>query len=167
MPLSQTSLKHFSISNIYLSQTSLYLEHLSTSNISLSWTSLYLEYLSTSNIYLPRKSLFQTSLYLKHLSISNIPLSQTSLYLKHLSISKSLYLKHLSTFLICSLHLRTARIKLMNILLKESFLYKKQIYIKTRKFGWFLLEKLQSKKYIIDVWLNIIDVVLKKKQLEK
>ena len=82
--LSQTSiyLKHLSVSNISLSQTSLYLKHLSISNISLPRTFLYLKHPSTSNIPLPR-----TSLYLEHLSISNIPLSQTSLYLKHLSIS--------------------------------------------------------------------------------
>ena len=74
----------FSISNIPLSRTSLYLEHLFISNISLLRTFLYLEHPSILNIPLSR-----TSLYLEHLSTSNISLSRTSfyLYLKHLHIS--------------------------------------------------------------------------------
>ena len=58
-------------------------KHLSISNISLSQTSLYLKH----RLFLSNFCLSRTSLYLKHPSVSNIPLSRTSLYLELPSIS--------------------------------------------------------------------------------
>ena len=70
-PTSSFYLKHLSISNIFLSQTSLYLKHLSISNITLQ-TSPYLKHPSVSTYFSPR-----------HFSISNIPFFYDSLYLKY------------------------------------------------------------------------------------
>ena len=54
--------KHITISNISLSQTSIYLKHLFISNISLSQTSIYLKHLYRKYLYISNTSLSRTSL---------------------------------------------------------------------------------------------------------
>ena len=70
-----------SISIIPLSRLFPYPQHLSISNISLSQTSLYLKHLHPKHLSISNISPSQTSLYLKHLSISIISPSQISFHL--------------------------------------------------------------------------------------
>ena len=102
--LERSTLERFSISNVPLSQTSLYLERFSISNVFPSQTFLYHEHFYISKISISRTIylsislfrtsfhlfiwLFRTSLHPERFSISNISPSQTSLHLKRLSISK-------------------------------------------------------------------------------
>ena len=103
--LERSTLERFSISNVPLSQTSLYLERFSISNVFPSQTFLYHEHFYISNylsLHLSFSNVFssfhltiqnispsRTILHLKHLSISNVSPSQTSLHLKNLSISNT------------------------------------------------------------------------------
>ena len=65
--------KHITISNISLSQTSIYLKHLFISNISLSQTSIYLKHLYRKYLYISNTSLSRTSLNWNHEIINSYP----------------------------------------------------------------------------------------------
>ena len=79
---SRTFLKHLSILNISLSQTTFYLKHLSFSNNFISQTSLYLEYLYNSNISLEFNSVSWTieysQFYILELSLNRTFCNQTN-----------------------------------------------------------------------------------------
>ena len=76
-----------SISNISLSQISLYLKHFSRSNVSLS-----------QNISLSQTPLSQTPLYQTTLYVLNISLCRTSLYLDSLSSNLNIFISNISSF---------------------------------------------------------------------
>ncbi|KAI4880727.1 hypothetical protein NFI96_024525 [Prochilodus magdalenae] len=108
--LSSTKIFHYSLTELYISSTSLYLHP-----VSISSTSLYLHpvSISSTSLYLHPVSISSTSLYLHPVSISStslylhpVSISSTSLYLHPVSISSTDRTGHSAEVLLSDRQLR-------------------------------------------------------------